>query len=159
MVLRLSGGLLRVGLSRRWQLPALRLLADAASRSGIVRGRAAATVSGLAIGYRRPAGTHPWTGRRAPDVPLADGTRLYEALRDGQFVLVSGVTVEHDGVRCVKPAAQGPTVLVRPDGYVAWAADRPNADAVTAGVGNWIRPATRAASSSSARRRGAAADR
>jgi hypothetical protein len=160
MVLRFSGGLLRVGLARRWQLPMLRLLAGVAGQSGAVRRRAAGALSGLGIGYRRTPGTHPWIGRRAPDVPLADGTRLYEALRGCRFVLVSadgdpGI----DGVRCVRPAAAGATLLVRPDGYIGWAADSPPRDVVRAAVGNWIRPATSAASWSSARSAGAAAGR
>jgi hypothetical protein len=104
--------------------------------------------------------THPWIGRRAPDVPLADGTRLYEALREGRFVLVTGVgDLRIDAVRCVAPAAAGATLLVRPDGYIGWAADSPTPDTVTAAVGNWIRPATPAASSSSGRSAGAGAGR
>ena len=143
MVLRMSGGLLRAGLSRRWQLPALRALGGLATRSGAVGRRAAGLVSGISIGYRRPRGAHPWTGRRAPDLPLAPTGRLYEALRDGRFVLVSP-TVDGpvpDGVSVVRPARPGPTVLVRPDGYVAWAADAPDRAAVEAAVRCWIRPA------------------
>jgi 2-polyprenyl-6-methoxyphenol hydroxylase-like FAD-dependent oxidoreductase len=143
MVLRFSGGLLRFGLARRWQLRLVRTLAGPASRSGVLRRRAANTVSGLGIGYRRPPGAHPWTGRRALDAALTDGSRLYEALRDGRFVLVTGDGDPNIfGVRCVRPAAAGPTLLVRPDGYIGWAADRPDPAAVAAGVATWIRPAT-----------------
>jgi hypothetical protein len=160
MVLRFSGGLLRVGLARRWQLPVLRLLAGVAAQSGAARRRAADAVSGLGIGYRRTPGAHPWTGRRAPDVLLADGTRLYQALRDGRFVLVTGEgDLGIEGVRCVRPAAAGATVLVRPDGYIGWAADRPDPAAIAAGVANWIRPAIPAASSSSGRSAGAGVGR
>jgi 2-polyprenyl-6-methoxyphenol hydroxylase-like FAD-dependent oxidoreductase len=156
MVLRLSGGLLRVGTSRPWQLPMLRAAATLAARFDAVTRRAAGQVSGIAIGYGRPNGAHPWTGRRAPDLPLVDGGRLYEALRDGRFVLVvpdgvkgaglDGATV--DGVRVVRSTVPGPVVLVRPDGYIGWAADAPSRSAVEAGIAGWISPATPGASSS-----------
>ena len=150
-VLRLSGGLLRAGTSRPWQLPALRAAAALASRSSTIKRRAAGLVSGIAIGYRRPSGAHAWTGRRAPDLPLVKGGRLYEALRDGDFVLVApdGLDVgEFDGVRVVRSTVPGPVVLVRPDGYIGWAADAPSRSAVEAGIAGWIRPATPGASSS-----------
>ncbi|MEV4254250.1 FAD-dependent oxidoreductase [Spirillospora sp. NPDC049652] len=96
--------------------------------------RMAGLVSGLDISYRAPVGAHPLTGRRAPDVRLGGGGRLYQTLRDGRFALVvatndPAVTYLADRhwagrVRCVP--AGGPTrttVLVRPDGYVAWATD------------------------------------
>jgi 2-polyprenyl-6-methoxyphenol hydroxylase-like FAD-dependent oxidoreductase len=159
MVLRMSGGLLRAGIARRWQLPALRAVAAAASRSPAVRRRAAGQVSGISIGYRRPPGAHPWTGRRAPDLALDDAAasgaeargaaverphtpgnrgRLYEALRDGGFVLVTPGGGA-GGVRVARPAAPGPTVLVRPDGYIGWVADAPEPAAVEAAVATWIR--------------------
>ena len=141
MVLRMSGGLLRVGLSRRWQLPVLRAMAGLATRSRAVGRRAAGQASGIGIGYRRPRGAHPWTGRRAPDLPLAPSGRLYEALREGRFVLVSpdgGGDRALAGVSMVRSARPGPTVLVRPDGYIGWAADAPDRAAVEAAVGRWI---------------------
>jgi 2-polyprenyl-6-methoxyphenol hydroxylase-like FAD-dependent oxidoreductase len=139
MVLRMSGGLLRVGLARPWQVPALRAVATAVSWSPVVRRRAAGQVSGISIGYPRPPGAHPWTGRRAPDLTLDGGGRLYEALRDGAFVLVTpdGAGAP-DGVRVVRPAAPGPTVLVRPDGYLGWVADAPEPAAVAAAVAAWV---------------------
>jgi hypothetical protein len=93
-----------------------------------------------------------------PDVDCAGG-RLYELLRDGRFVLVTdaasapgdraaavGGTTGADVVVAVRtggadrglPAA----VLVRPDGYVAWAADRPVPADIDAAVARWCgRPA------------------
>jgi hypothetical protein len=92
-----------------------------------VNRRIAGSVSGIAIAYPRPRGAHGLVGRRAADVPLAGGGRLYEALRDGRFLLVTPATVDI-GVPpavAVVAAARGSrtTVLVRPDGYVAWADD------------------------------------
>ncbi|MEV5575815.1 FAD-dependent monooxygenase [Spirillospora sp. NPDC052269] len=96
--------------------------------------RMAGLVSGIGISYHAPRGSHRLTGRRAPDVRLAGGGHLYEALRDGRFVLVvatndPAVTYLVDRhwagrVRCVPAGAPTrSTVLVRPDGYIAWATD------------------------------------
>ncbi len=84
-------------------------------------------------------------GKRMPDVDCG-GTRLYELLRDGRFVMVTadGVDVDRaDVVHAVHhddglPAA----VLVRPDGYVAWADDRVPTEAhVAAAIAHWkLRP-------------------
>jgi hypothetical protein len=57
-----------------------------------------------------------------PDVALSDGTRLYEALRGGRFVLVGtgDITGWEDRVRVAALAEpDDDAVLVRPDGYVA----------------------------------------
>ncbi|WP_064744145.1 FAD-dependent monooxygenase [Actinomadura oligospora] len=110
------------------------LLLGAATRTPPVARRLAGRVSGIDISYHAPRGAHRLTGRRAPDVRLAGGGHLYEALRDGRFVLVvatndPAVTYLADRhwpgrVHCVP--AGGPTrstVLVRPDGYIAWATD------------------------------------
>jgi 2-polyprenyl-6-methoxyphenol hydroxylase-like FAD-dependent oxidoreductase len=134
MVLRMSGGLLRVGMSRPWLLPELRALATAAARVGPIGRKAAGQVSGIGIRYPRPRGAHPLTGTRAPDLALTDG-RLYEALRDGRFVLVAPPGTEpFDGVRPAVAREPGPAMLVRPDGYLAWAADRPDPAALRAAV-------------------------
>jgi 2-polyprenyl-6-methoxyphenol hydroxylase-like FAD-dependent oxidoreductase len=45
-------------------------------------------------------------GERAPDLDLPDGTRLYERLRDGRWLLLD------------EPGVQ--RMLIRPDGHVAW---------------------------------------
>jgi hypothetical protein len=68
-------------------------------------------LSGIGISYKHTRGEHPMVGKRMPDGTW-DGERLYERLRAGKFVMVEN----QPGL----PAA----VLVRPDGYVAWASDR-----------------------------------
>ncbi|TDE11843.1 FAD-dependent monooxygenase [Jiangella asiatica] len=130
-----SGTLLRMALMGSAPLRAVRNVAGAAAaRIGPVRRKAGEFVSGLAIGYSRARGDHPLVGRRVPDVTVLglDGERerLYEKLRTGRFVLLTGQ--DHHGL--VDPWAgrvdlvstldrsQGLT-LVRPDGYVAWATD------------------------------------
>ncbi|WP_411141818.1 FAD-dependent monooxygenase [Streptomyces sp. x-80] len=131
MVLRSSGALTRFGLLPAWPQRVLgavgfRLI----NHLGPLSGRALRMISGIGIAYSAGPGAHPLTGRRAPDLRLADGRRLYELLRRGAFVLVTPAD---------EPAAQQPAddrviraswesgrrtaLLIRPDGYIAWATD------------------------------------
>jgi 2-polyprenyl-6-methoxyphenol hydroxylase-like FAD-dependent oxidoreductase len=131
-VLRSSGALLRIGLTGPPPLVAARnLLASAATRTPFVAGRLAGAISGLSISYPAPRGAHPLTGKRAADLPLADGRRLYEALRGGRFLLAADVGAlpadaasgYGDRVDAVPVArTSGMVALIRPDAYIAWAA-------------------------------------
>ena len=76
-----------------------------------------------------------------PDIDC-DGTRLYELLRDGRFVLVTAAPVEIDRPDIVHAVDANPdlpdAVLVRPDGYVAWASERlPTTAALSAAIDQW----------------------
>src|ERR1700730_9261451 len=83
-VLRTSGALLRLGLTRPHVVGAARtVLAPAVSRIPFITERMAGAVSRLRISYPHPRWSHPLTGQRVPDWPLAGGRRLYEALRGG----------------------------------------------------------------------------
>ncbi|HZB31195.1 MAG TPA: FAD-dependent oxidoreductase [Streptosporangiaceae bacterium] len=154
MVLRTSGALLRLALVGSTPMRELRdVTVGTAAKIDAVTRRVAGTVSGIDIAYPAPRGAHPLTGRRAPDVRLTGaGTgpaRLYEALRAGRFVLVTGAAATAsvpllDGwdadVDVVASAATAATMLVRPDGYVAWATDDPDPAGVLAeatGHGRW----------------------
>ena len=81
-------------------------------------------------------------GRRMPDIEC-DGKRLYERLREGKFVLVTAVPVEMDRpdivhARSIKHPELPDAVLVRPDGYVAWASG-PDAERheLSAAIDRW----------------------
>jgi hypothetical protein len=111
--------MLRFALARSRVLRATRgPLARAVTRIPPLNRRVTGFVSGIAIAY-------PDGGRRAPDLALTGGGRLYEALRAGRFVLVSPAG---EGVpdawadRVEHAAADSERLLVRPDGYVAWSA-------------------------------------
>jgi 2-polyprenyl-6-methoxyphenol hydroxylase-like FAD-dependent oxidoreductase len=146
-VLRGSDALLRMALTRPAALRAGRdVLARAAVHVPPVAGRLARAVSGVGIGYRAPRGAHPLTGKRVPDIRLADGRRLYEALRDGRFLLVT-CAGDHDPVLAagarsdrVQTAtmARPPhtALLVRPDAYLAWATREPDTARRIAGITN-----------------------
>jgi 2-polyprenyl-6-methoxyphenol hydroxylase-like FAD-dependent oxidoreductase len=128
MVLRLSGGLLRAALLRSPVSRAIRNRLFPAALAVPAIGRLVRMrQSGLGIAYDRPRGAHRLVGTRAPDATSADGTRLYEVLRRGRFVLVAppgsalrSAALSPDVVVHVVPGAET-AVLVRPDGYVAWA--------------------------------------
>ena len=72
-----------------------------------------------------------------PDIDCG-GTRLYEVLRSGRFVLLSSAPAGLDwpGVEQVNhcDATQPGAILVRPDGYVAWATRRVPTDVELAEV-------------------------
>lgn len=104
-------------------------------------------LSGIGIAYSRAREDNRLVGRRMPDVDC-NGTRVYELLRDGKFVLVTAAPVEVDRPDIVCAVASHPelpeAVLVRPDGYVAWASDRlPAAAELTAAVQRWCPAAGR----------------
>ncbi|WP_035767896.1 FAD-dependent monooxygenase [Arthrobacter castelli] len=146
-VLRGSGLLLRLALARSWASRLLRtLLKGTAGRLGLVQPQAAAAVSGIAISYPAAAGEHRLVGHRAPDLPLVQSgqgpRRLYEALRPGKFVLLSHHRLPglpefwRDRVISVTVEDTVPAnaVLVRPDGYVAWASNEADPRALEVGV-------------------------
>ncbi|WP_306335855.1 FAD-dependent monooxygenase [Streptomyces sp. KL118A] len=139
-VLRSSGGLVRLAMAKRpWTRAARTALAAVADRVPAARSAATGRITGIGIAYRAPRGAHRFVGRRIPDVALKEG-RLYETLRAGEFVLIAP-----EGEKCATGRAvrvhwssgRRTTVLVRPDGYVAWAAEGAEAAEVAAALGKW----------------------
>jgi 2-polyprenyl-6-methoxyphenol hydroxylase-like FAD-dependent oxidoreductase len=81
----------------------------------------------------------PLAGRLAPDVTLADGRRVADLLHEARPVLLDlsggqvgdaarGWTDRVDVVECAIDDLEACALLLRPDGYVAWAADTFDAD-------------------------------
>jgi 2-polyprenyl-6-methoxyphenol hydroxylase-like FAD-dependent oxidoreductase len=137
-VLRTSGALLRLLTLPPALVPARNLLACAATRIPVAASRLAGALSGVGICYPAPPGAHPLAGRRVADLPLADGRRLYEALRGGRFLLAaspgalladaaSGYGDRVDAAPLARAA--GTVALIRPDAYIAWAAPASTASA------------------------------
>jgi 2-polyprenyl-6-methoxyphenol hydroxylase-like FAD-dependent oxidoreductase len=98
-------------------------------------------LSGIGIRYARPRGAHRLVGRRMPDVDCGR-QRLFELLRTGRFVLITKTPVDVDlpGVACGVHGDPGlpAAILVRPDGYVAWASGMaPDAATIRAAVERW----------------------
>ncbi|MGW7242489.1 FAD-dependent monooxygenase [Streptomyces sp. NPDC054804] len=128
-VLRSSGAIVRLAMAKGWQLPVRSVLVTALDRLAPVRARIMGRITGVGYRYPAPRGAHPLTGARVPDLPLAGGGRLYEALRGGRFVLVTPDAYDAGEGRADRLAVahwasdRGTTLLVRPDGYAAWAAE------------------------------------
>jgi hypothetical protein len=96
-------------------------------------------MSGLSMRYNLP-GDHPLVGCSAPDFEFDDGTRLGDLLHDGKGVLVdftesaelARLNGERGGERkdrlkfvstTAKDSKGLTALLVRPDGFVAWATE------------------------------------
>ncbi|MET8470698.1 FAD-dependent monooxygenase [Streptomyces sp. NPDC006422] len=129
-VLRSSGGLVRLAMAKRpWSLAARSVLATAVSRARPARERAVGQLTGIGVAYGSPRGAHRVVGKRVPDIRLSDGSRLYEVLREGKFVLILPKGMSGPGELLPKDAAVVThyaggldlVLLVRPDGYAAWA--------------------------------------
>ncbi|WP_344920394.1 FAD-dependent monooxygenase [Streptosporangium oxazolinicum] len=152
-VMRISSTLFTVAMGSNRRLRAARTVVPAVAKRVRPFNRwLAETVSGLGVSYPALPGTHRLAGRRVPDIRLAgEPKRLYEALRDGRFVLlapegasdstVASVTAgdaaspQHGRVLHAVPASAGlPVLLIRPDGYIAWATDDGNPASLDAGL-------------------------
>jgi len=95
---------------------------------------------------------HPLVGRSVPDFRFEDGTTIGERMRDGRGMLLdftadttlAAAAGEAGGhivyvAGCVTDRAGLGTVLVRPDGIVAWAADgNPDADDFRRAAARWF---------------------
>ncbi len=113
------------------QVAALREVLGEALAVPATRHHFTAMVNGTDIDYA-PGSAHPLTGRFAPPLELTGATPLPDLLRDGRAVLV-----DLTGSAQIRDAAEGHRVrtvtarcpahdalaalLIRPDGYVAWA--------------------------------------
>ena len=97
-------------------------------------------------------GEHPLVGRSCPDFELEDGTRLGTLLRDGNGLLLDfgrqaslqaldGLWGERVGYVAGEPKDRLglSALLVRPDGFVAWASDTaPSPEEVTRAAASWF---------------------
>jgi FAD binding domain len=149
VVLRMSGTLVRAALLRGFAARLLRRAAGTVvSNFRPLADKAASMITGIGIAYKAPRGAHKLTGRRAPDVELAEG-RLNELQRGGRFVLITPAGQDADVPRHVVHAHwtgdRRTTALVRPDGYFAWATDRPDEEGLRAAVATWAGTASTSA--------------
>ena len=143
-VLRSSGGIVRLAMAKRpWELALRAALTTFLDTVGPARRRAVGQITGIGYRYPAPRGAHRLTGTRVPDVAL-EGGRLYEALRGGRFVLITPDAYEGQGTRKDRLAVEHwasdgrTTVLVRPDGYIAWAADSADAARIEDAVARYV---------------------
>ncbi len=111
--------------------------------------------------HRYEPGEHDLVGAPAPDLELADGTHVGDHCADGRALLLdlAGSATVRDAVVgwagrvrvvSIEPARQvtWSALLIRPDGYVAWAADEnPDMSALSVALRQWFgEPALRGSS-------------
>jgi 2-polyprenyl-6-methoxyphenol hydroxylase-like FAD-dependent oxidoreductase len=134
------------------EVAALRTLLSELFTSPDAQKHMAALLAGSDVRYE-VGNDHPLSGRLVPDLTLDDGRRVAELLHDGRPVLLDldgGVAdaardwadrVDTVGARMAdRPAA---ALLIRPDGYVAWAAetfDTAAEAAMRAALQRWFGP-------------------
>lgn len=102
----------------------------------------AGRLSGIGLSYPHSRDEDRLVGRRMADI-ACDGASVYELLRAGKFVLVTTAPVDIGGCDVVHAIDDRPdlpdAVLVRPDGYVAWASERlPRSADVRAAIAHWM---------------------
>ncbi|MFG2121848.1 FAD-dependent monooxygenase [Streptomyces sp. NPDC048710] len=141
--LRISGAITRgvLGTRRSSRVGRLRgLVMPAVSRFSSATLLGERLLSGIGISYPAPRGSHRLTGRRVPDLRLAGGQRLYDVLRAGRFVLITRdrPVPETRWLQLAAPAGNlRTTLLVRPDGHIAWAADGLDTEGLRAELELW----------------------
>ncbi len=121
------------------------LLAPRLLRIPRVRDAVAGSFAGTTLCYPHRAGESDLVGGRATQIPLIHDW-LTHLQREPGFVLIrecgraaAGVTDLHQAER----ADSGPAVLVRPDGYIAWAGDSANCSQWLDALARWTAPAAR----------------
>jgi 2-polyprenyl-6-methoxyphenol hydroxylase-like FAD-dependent oxidoreductase len=119
------------------------MLTSALTASPDFNRRLAVAASGVDVAYPAGAGDHPLTGRRMPNLTLADGSDVFGQLAPGRFALI-GVSPEDLAGQAGPDAGPGTetavvataagfagagppwdsvaAALIRPDGHLAWAA-------------------------------------
>ncbi|MBI0383678.1 FAD-dependent monooxygenase, partial [Streptomyces albiflaviniger] len=104
-------------------------LAPALLGVGRVRDTIAGSFTGVTLRYPHGRRRHALVGTRATEVPLAEG-RLTELQRTGGFLLIreQGASRVDTTVAQAERTDSGPALLVRPDGYIAWAGPRVRTD-------------------------------
>ncbi|NUQ89407.1 MAG: FAD-binding protein [Glycomyces artemisiae] len=126
MVLRSSGTMIRLAAERSKVKAAIGGLAfGAAMHIKPIEAKAMGVISGVGFHYAHDKGEDQLVGHRANDIALADGSRLYEALRGGRFVVLD--SAETYSARFVadadSAAPDGDAKVIRPDGYIGWAGE------------------------------------
>ncbi|WP_433577118.1 FAD-dependent oxidoreductase [Nocardia brasiliensis] len=118
-----------------------------------------ATADGTTYGFERSSGasirydlggTHPMIGRSAPDFRFDDDTRLGDLTHDGRGVLLdfgadpslrTAIAAWSNRIRYVAATPRDDlgvgAVLIRPDGFVAWAGER-DAAAFESAAAHWF---------------------
>lgn len=111
------------------EVAALRMLFGELAARPEVAGHLAGLLAGSDVRYDMGGSEHPLTGLLVPELALDDGRRVAQLLHAARPVLLDltgTLTAAHGRVDVVTATMTDPpaaALLIRPDGYVAWAAD------------------------------------
>ena len=132
------------------------LLATRLLRLPFFRDAVAGSFAGTALRYGHRRGEDRLVGTRATEIPLRQG-RLTLLQRAAGFVLIRESGATPTGIPGLVEAERtdpGPAVLVRSDGYIAWAGASFDHEGLTTALSRWTGPNRRVASSPYAAQRG-----
>lgn len=128
------------------------LVSELIGRGGDTAAELTGWLSGLGLSYPPPEGSHPLVGTRAPDLSLTGGGTLHRALRHDRYLLLD-FTPQRSFAELGSPRVdvrttptRGATwstlraVLVRPDGYLAHAAEFADPRSLTLALAHWTTP-------------------
>jgi hypothetical protein len=117
------------------------MMTRALTEDRALNSRLAVAASGIAVAYPPGDGAHPLVGRRVPNLALEDGSDVFRLLERGRFCIIgispaaiadslgawalADLSVSAGGFAAPpSPWAGLSAALIRPDGHLAWAADR-----------------------------------
>lgn len=137
----LQSGLMARGIKLRQPVArAMRnMLAPRVLRIPMVRDAIAGGFAGTTLRYSHRHGESPLVGTRATQIPLRHG-RLTQRQRLPGFVFIrerGAAPFDAAGLVQVERADEGPAVLVRPDGYIAWAGSSADRTAAAQTLARW----------------------
>ncbi len=139
-VLRLSGLMARgVTLHPRIGRAVRNLIAPRLLRMPRVRDAVAGSFAGTELRYAHGPGDSPLVGTRATEIPLVEGP-LTHLQRSAGFVVIrenGAAPANVPGVVEAERTDAGPAVLVRPDGYIAWAGASSDSGAMSSVLSRW----------------------